>query len=125
MQLRDILRVLNGRIVNNINTPELEISSGGAADLMSDVLAFTTDGNSLLFTGLTNQQVVRTAEMANINAIVFVRGKQPPPTTIELADELHIPLIACDYSMYQACGLAYQAGLPNNRLANLRPEPPP
>ncbi|MFZ1463455.1 MAG: DRTGG domain-containing protein [Anaerolineae bacterium] len=124
MQLHEILRILNGRIVNNTDNPELELTSGGAADLMSDVLAFTTDGNSLLFTGLTNQQVVRTAEMANVGAIVFVRGKQPPPSTTELADELHIPLIACDYSMYQACGLLYQAGLPNNRLADFRPEQP-
>ena len=89
MQLHEILRILNGRIVNNTDNPELELTSGGAADLMSDVLAFTTDGNSLLFTGLTNQQVVRTAEMANVGAIVFVRGKQPPSATIELADELH------------------------------------
>jgi len=119
MQLREIIRILNGQVITMTYTPTLELSSGGAADLMSDVLAFTTDGNSLLFTGLTNQQVVRTAEMASIGAIVFVRGKQPPPSTTELADELGIPLISCGYSMYEACGLMYKAGLPNNRLADL------
>lgn len=119
MQLREIVRILNGQVMTRTYDPVLELSSGGAADLMSDVLAFTTDGNSLLFTGLTNQQVVRTAEMANIGAIVFVRGKEPPPSTTELADELGIPLISCGHSMYEACGLMFQAGLPNNRLADL------
>ncbi len=120
MQLRKIVEILQGRVVGHTKLLDMEISSGGAADLMSDVLAFTSDGSSLLFTGLTNPQVVRTAEMAGISAIVFVRGKEPPPAVITLADEIGIPLITCDYSMYQACGLAYLAGLPNNRLATIR-----
>jgi hypothetical protein len=119
MQLSDVVGTLHGIVLTRTYDPDLEICSGGAADLMSDVLAFTTDGNSLLLSGLTNQQVVRTADMANIAAIVFVRGKRPPPATIELADELAIPLVSCGHSMYEACGLLYRAGLPNNRLANL------
>ncbi len=117
MRLHEVVSTLHGTVLTRAYDPDLKIYSGGAADLMSDVLAFTTDGNSLLLSGLTNQQVVRTADMANIAAIVFVRGKRPPPVTIELADELDIPLVTCGYSMYEACGLLYGAGLPNNRLA--------
>ncbi len=80
------------------------------ADLMSDVLAFTHAG-TLLMTGLTNPQVVRTAEMAGIVAIVFVRGKLPPPETIALAEEKGIPLLASRYTMYESCGRLYQTGL--------------
>lgn len=82
------------------------------ADLMSDVLAFTHAG-TLLMTGLTNPQVVRTAEMAGIVAIVFVRGKLPPAETIALAKEKGIPLLASKYTMYETCGRLYQAGLPS------------
>ena len=81
------------------------------ADLMSDVLAFTHAG-TLLLTGLTNPQVVRTAEMAGIRAIIFVRGKRPPRETIALAEEKGIPLLATRYTLYEACGRLYNAGLP-------------
>ena len=88
------------------------------ADLMSDVLAFTHAG-TLLMTGLTNPQVVRTAEMAGIVAIVFVRGKLPPPETIALAQDKDIPLLASKYTMYETCGRLYQIGLPSCGLFRL------
>lgn len=88
---------------------------------MSDVLAFTHAG-TLLMTGLTNPQVVRTAEMAGIKAIVFVRGKYPPPETISLAEQKNIPLLASRYTMYETCGRLYQAGLASCGLFNLASE---
>ncbi len=119
MLLREIVDILEGEVLTETFHGEMEIASGGAADLMSDVLAFTTEKNSLLLSGLTNQQVLRTAEMANIKAIVFVRGKVPPPPTIELAEKLSIPLISCRHSMYQACGLLTKAGLPDNGVTSI------
>jgi predicted transcriptional regulator len=112
MDLQTVVTLLDAKIV--YNHPDLEqIMSGGAgADLMSDVLAFA-EPDSLLLTGLTNLQVVRTAEMAGIRAIVFVRGKYPPEETICLARETGIPLFRTQYTMYEACGLLYQAGLPS------------
>jgi len=92
------------------------------ADLMSDVLAFTHAG-TLLLTGLTNPQVVRTAEMAGINAIVFVRGKVPPAETIALAKEKDIPLMATRYTMYETCGRLYEAGLPGCGVFDVGSEP--
>jgi len=86
--------------------------------LMSDVLAFTHAG-TLLLTGLTNPQVVRTAEMAGIQAIVFVRGKYPPAETIALAEQENIPLLASHYTMYETCGRLYQAGLASCGLFEL------
>jgi predicted transcriptional regulator len=78
---------------------------------MSDVLSFMKPG-SLLLTGLVHAQSVRTAEMAELAAIVFVRGKIPGPEVVSLGDELGIPLIASSFSMYETCGRLYQAGLP-------------
>ena len=88
---------------------EIKIACG--SDLMSDVLAFIKP-NALLLTGLTNSQVVRTAEMAEVSAICFVRGKTPDTNTIELAKERKIPLLTTKYSMYECCGRMYQNGLP-------------
>jgi hypothetical protein len=80
-------------------------------DLMSDVLAFIKE-EALLLTGLTNLQVVRTAEMANIKALVFVRGKKPDRETIALARAQNIPLLVTHLPMYEACGRLYRHGLP-------------
>ena len=91
---------------------------GCGADLMSDVLAFTHEG-TLLMSGLTNPQVVRTAEMADVRAIVFVRGKIPPAETVALAKEKGIPLLASKYTMFETCGRLFQAGLTSCGLFEL------
>ena len=78
--------------------------------LLLCVMAFTKAG-SLLLTGLANLQVIRTAEMVDICAICFVRGKKPEKETIELAEEKGIPLLSTDLPMYEACGRLYENGL--------------
>ena len=74
--------------------------------MMSDVLAFVKDQTALL-TGLVNPQVVRTAMMVDMRCIVFVRGKNPTPEMIELAEENHIVLLSTELRMYEACGRLY------------------
>ena len=111
MKIRDVVDILSGRIIVDNHDLDEEVPRGGAADLMSDVLAFGTEG-MVLMTGLTNPQVVRTAEMAGINVIVIVRDKTPPPETLELARESGITIINTGYTMYEACGRLFQAGLP-------------
>ncbi|MDK1031854.1 MAG: DRTGG domain-containing protein [Planctomycetia bacterium] len=90
---------------------DCDVKMACGADLMSDVLAFTKSG-SLLLTGLTNSQVIRTAEVAEIRAICFVRGKRPQPETLELARERGIPLLCTHLPMYEACGRLHRGGLP-------------
>ncbi len=112
MKLREVLELIEGKLVTKGADLDMEVHMGCGADLMSDVLAFTHEG-TLLMSGLTNPQVVRTAEMAGIKAIVFVRGKVPPPETIALAEEKGIPLLASKYTMFETCGRLYRAGLPS------------
>jgi hypothetical protein len=77
---------------------------------MSDVLAFAKTG-ALLLTGLTTSQVVRTAEMADIVAICFVRGKRPPEETVKLALDSGLPLLATDLPMFESCGRLHEHGM--------------
>ncbi len=112
MKLREVLDLIEGKLITKDADLDMEVHMGCGADLMSDVLAFTHEG-TLLMSGLTNPQVVRTAEMAGIKAIVFVRGKVPPPETIALAEEKGIPLLASKYTMFETCGRLYRAGLPS------------
>ena len=78
--------------------------------VMSDVLAFIKK-NALLLTGLNNLQVIRTAEMLDIVCLVFVRGKRPQEEMLKKADELGITVLSTDYTMFDACGILYHAGL--------------
>jgi hypothetical protein len=110
MNIQELLEILDGTILVNSHSDDEEFPVGGAADLMSDVLAFGMDG-MVLMTGLTNPQVVRTAEMAGVGAIVFVRDKNPPPETLALARESGITVIRTGFTMYEACGRLYHAGL--------------
>ncbi|GAB4399010.1 MAG: DRTGG domain-containing protein [Anaerolineales bacterium] len=113
MTVEDLLKILPGTVL----TPQLslrrEVKGGCAADLMSDVLA-SVRAQALLLTGLCNIQVVRTAQMADVSAIVFVRGKQPSPETIALAVEENIPLLSTPLGMFELCGRLCQAGLPSS-----------
>jgi predicted transcriptional regulator len=109
--LAEVLSIIEGKLISTDADLAQEVSMACGADLMSDVLAFTHAG-TLLLTGLTNPQVIRTSEMAGISAIVFVRGKWPPPETISLAQEKGIPLLGSRYTMYETCGRLYRAELP-------------
>lgn len=111
MKLRQVIATVEGIVVDGQVDLETEIHRGVSADLMSDALRFGRE-NMLLVTGLTNPQVVRTAEMIGISALLFVRAKLPPPETIALAREAGIALLATKFTMYESSGLLYQAGLP-------------
>lgn len=89
---------------------ELDLSAGFSSDLMSDALALM-ESDALLLTGLMNAQVVRTAEMIDVAAILFVRGKKPREDVIELAKQKEIPLLSTKYTMYEASGILYKSGL--------------
>lgn len=110
MELQTVQALLEGTLLSQDVDLGQEVVGGAAADLMSDVLAFARPA-CVLLTGLTHPQVVRTAEMAGVQAIVFVRGKHPPAETVGLAEETGIPLLLTRYSMYEACGRLYAAGL--------------
>jgi len=110
MRLGKILEVLEGELLTDGANLDMEIPCAAGADLMSDVLSYGRPG-AILLTGLTNPQVVRTAEMAEMAGIVFVRGKRPPPETVALAREKRIPLVAAPYTLFEMCGRLYQHGM--------------
>jgi predicted transcriptional regulator len=114
MNLNEIIKIVEGNLFTNHEPKDVNIQINGAcaADLMSDVLT-SIKPDALLLTGLCNPQVVRTAQMADVSAIVFVRGKRPQSETIELASCEGIPLISSPFGMFEICGRLYQAGLPS------------
>jgi len=110
MKLADLVNLLDGTVVTDTSLDDYEVAGAMSADLMSDVLA-SIRPESVLLTGLCNPQVVRTALIADIRAIVFIRGKNPAQETINIANEENIPLITTNYGLYEASGILYREGL--------------
>ena len=110
MTARQVQEVLGARVLVGSEYLDQEVRTACGSDLMSDVLAFSKD-HSVLLTGLCNPQVIRTAEMLDIVCLVFVRGKKPDETIIEMAREREIVVLETGHRMFSSCGMLYKAGL--------------
>ena len=117
MNLKDVQRVLKAKILVGEEFMDRPAETCCGSDLMSDVLAFTkcklafTKCNTLLCTGLTNIQVIRTAGITDLCGIVIVRGKLPSPDFLNFAREAGMPVLSTGLTLFEACGLLYVAGL--------------
>lgn len=115
MKLSKVQELLDAEIYAGRDAvPQMEVMEACGSDLMSDVLAFVKE-QGLLLTGLQNLQVVRTAEMMDMEAIVFVRGKVPTQEMVDVAEAKGIVLMTTELPMFAACGLLYSNGLEGGR----------
>lgn len=121
LKLKQVQELLNAKILCGEDKLENEVYSACGCDLMSDVLAFVKD-RALLLSGLVNPQVIRTAEMMDISAIVFVRGKLPDENTLSLADEKNMVIFSTELPLYISCGRLYSKGLTNEQLTDSKKE---
>ncbi len=110
MTIGDIKNILECKVICCEDRLDAEINTACGSDMMSDVLAFVKD-QSCLLTGLVNPQVVRTADMMDMHCIIFVRGKMPDESMIELAKEREITLMSTGYRMFTSCGKLWENGL--------------
>ena len=110
MTVRDARDILGARVLAGEELLDEEVRSACGSDMMSDVLAFSKD-HSILLTGLCNPQVIQTAEMLDIVCIIFVRGKKPDESMLEMANERGLVILSTGHRMFSACGMLYKAGL--------------
>lgn len=114
MTIAEIRDALNATVLTEGAGLTREVHAACGSDMMSDVLAYVKD-QGVLLTGLNNPQVVRTADMMDIICIVFVRGKIPDATILQLAEEIGITVLRSETTMFTACGLLYEHGLRGGR----------
>ena len=109
MRLDEIAAVLDCEVLSPVDEC-VDIEAVVASDGMSEILAFHRP-HALMLTGLTNIQSVRTAMVADVHAIIFVRGKRPRDNVLDLARQNDIPVLVTQLGMFDSCGILYQAGL--------------
>lgn len=110
MLLKEIRDILECKSLTSEKLLDRDIKFCFGADLMSDVLRFCKTG-SLLFTGLTNAQVIHVSEIMDLKGIIFVRGKKPDDNVIEQAEKNKLPLLSTTGLMFDTCGILYEKGL--------------
>lgn len=110
MTIREITARTGGAIRCGEHREMDTISMAFCSDLMSDVLTLGRN-DLLLITGLVNVQAIRTAEMADISHIFFVRNKELTREMLELAEENDMVLIQSPSSMFKVAGELFSAGL--------------
>ena len=110
MTIKEIATLVNGEIVGAPADDLYEVKKAFASDLMSDVLRFSMD-ETVLITGLCNNQTMRTSEMADLRVVVIGRDKQPDEDMLELAGDSGITIIKCKYSIFKISGILYGAGI--------------
>ena len=110
MKLKEVRDILKAEVLCGEELLDTEVRSACGSDLMSDVLAFEKN-QAMLLTGLVSPHVVRTAEMMDMNCVIFVRGKQPDAGILDLARDRDMVVLSTKERMYNACGLLYINGL--------------
>ena len=110
MKLYEIKNILDATLLTGEENLDQTVVGAGGADLMADVLSAVAK-EAVLLTGLTTEHVLRTAKIAGVVAVVFVRGKRPDPPVLELAQSYQLPCLLTKYSLFVACGRLYVNGL--------------
>ena len=110
MKISELQEILKAKLLFGEDQLDRVIMGGGAADLMDDVLAAAAK-DCVLLTGVTTAQVIQTARIAQVCAVVIVRRKKPSQDVIDLARAYNIPLMLTDYSLFVACGRLYMNGI--------------
>jgi len=110
LKIGDIADLLKAEVL----TPDLEMNRevefAFSSDLMSDVLTGDYQ-KTVLITGLSNLQSIRTAEVSDIREVVIGRNKAVSQEMIGLAQEMDIFLIRSEYSVFRISGILYEAGI--------------
>lgn len=114
MKLVQIQQILEADVLVDAGKMDNEIELALSADLISDILLMRRE-QAMLLTGMTHIQLIKSAEICDMAAVVYVRGKRPGPEVIALAVRIGIPLLSSRLSMYEASGLLFSAGLPGYR----------
>lgn len=118
MKLSELIQKYQCKVYNQEDFHDKEIHYGFCSDLMSDALVIMNSveddrilQETILITGLTTNQSIRTAEMLDVDVVLLVRGKIPSLKVIELAKSLGVMLLSTEYTMFNVSGLMYQDGI--------------
>jgi hypothetical protein len=110
MRLKEIVDQLGLEVVAGAGLLEREIRRGYASDLMSDVMANTTEGD-LWITLQVHVNVAAVAVMKELGGVVLINGRRPESETLQRAESEGVPLLISELPAFELIGRLYQLGI--------------
>ncbi len=108
MNLENLIQKLNLKPRTEVG--DVEVSSGYASDLLSDVLARAKNG-ALWVTNHKHVNIIGVASMLNLAGVIIAGGIEPDPGTVAKAVEEKTPLFTTDLTLYEVVGRMYELGI--------------
>ena len=105
LKVEDIAAKL-GLDVNVKGDLSLEVSGCYISDLLSDVMAHSSDGQ-LWVTLQTHPNIVAVAAIKGLSAIIMTNGRRPEPDTAKKAADQNVTLLTSAASTFEAAGRIY------------------
>lgn len=106
MKLREIVEQLGLYILNEGKGLEREVSHAYTGDLLSDVMAHSSEGD-LWITLQTHMNIIAVASLKNLSGIIIVNNRRPESDVIKKSDEEGITLLSSPLSAFEVSGRLY------------------
>jgi hypothetical protein len=112
MKVADAAKEIEGTLVTGPG--DKEILGGYASDLLSDVMANSSEGD-VWITLQKHVNIAAVAQLNGISAIVLVNNRKPEPDTLARAEELGVAIISTPLQAFDAAGILYALGIRGRR----------
>ncbi len=106
MTVKEIVEILNLKIVSGQESLDMEVTSGYTSDLLSDVIANSKEGN-LWITRQTHQNIVAVAKLKDLAGIIIVNSREPDEDTLRKAEEEKVSILCSEEMAFEVSGRLY------------------
>jgi hypothetical protein len=110
VKLTELIQKLNLGVRSAKAGLEREVTGGYASDLLSDVLANSTEGN-IWVTLRVHHNIVAVASMKDLAGVILVNGREPEPETVEKAETENLVLMVTEMPTFELVGRLYSLGV--------------
>jgi hypothetical protein len=108
MKVSELAEKANLTLINKLY--DRDIDGVYISDMVSDIVA-GAKANSLLVTIQTHKNLIATANLVDVAAIVYVRDKKPMDDVVDLADRAKISLFVTDHDSWALAVKLHGLGL--------------
>ena len=110
MKLTEIVEAFDLDVKCGAGQLDTEVASGYASDLLSDVLAHSSEG-ALWITLQTHQNIVAVASMKGLAGIVLINGREPEEETLAKAVDEDLTMMVSTLPAFELIGQLYAMGV--------------
>ncbi len=106
MKLKEVVDLLNIKVICGEELLDNEVTGGYCSDLLSDVMGNAREGH-VWITIQVHKNIVAVASLKELSAIMLVQGLIPTEDTIETAREQKVPILQANETAFEIAGKLY------------------